>query len=228
MALAAVAALGAAGCGDNGAVRVKLQATRPPGLEVRRIEIRAQVTGPPAGLRYKWFSVNGECEPQESEWPATVFKFGSSSKRDRVAVEVWSAGARVAHDEIDVELDEERSRLEETSLPSVQIEITQVPPYEPEGGPDTRAEIAGKVSGEIASDHKVVIYARADAWYIQPSPYAEHAISEHNTWATWTHTGSSYAALLVRPGFDPFLRLDVLPRVGGHVLARAIAEGVKD
>ena len=62
---------------------------------------------------------------------------------------------------------------------------------------------------------------------LPPLPFAIQPIESDNTWRTWTHTGSSYAALVVRPGFDPFLRLDVLPQVGGYVLARMIVEGKK-
>jgi hypothetical protein len=219
--------LWAGGCGDRNAMRVQLQAHTPPGGDPGRPEIRAQVTGAQAGLRYKWFSVAGECEPQESEWPATFFKFPPGAVRDRVSVEVWRGNTRVAQSEIDVRLDEERARVTTDRLPKIQIEITNIPPYEPEGGPDTRADIGGRVSGELAPEFKVVIYARADAWYCQPTSYATHPIGSDHTWSSWTHTGSSYAALVVRPGFDPFLRLDVLPQVGGHVLARAIVEGAR-
>ena len=216
-----------ASCGDSGGVRVQLQAHKPLGLDAGRLEVRAQVSGLQSGLRYRWFSVAGECDPQESEWPSTVFKFGKTAARDRVSVEVWRDADRVARVEIEVKLDQDLAEQAAAPLPKVEIEITSIPPYEPEGGPDTRADIAGRVSGELAPEYKVVVYARADAWYIQPAAYAEHAIGADNTWSTWTHTGSSYAALVVRPGFDPFLRLDVLPRVGSHVLARAIVEGTK-
>jgi len=225
LSVAAVSHL--AGCGDSGAVRVQLEAHKPLGLDARRLEIRAQVTGLQSGLRYQWFSGAGECEPQESEWPSTVFKFGKTATRDRISVEVWRAADRVARNEIEVKLDENLAEQATGPLPKVEIEITTTLPYEPEGGPDTRADIAGRVRGELAPEYKVVVYARADAWYIQPAAYAEHPILEDRTWSTWTHTGSSYAALVVRPGFEPFLRLDVLPQVGDHVLARTIVEGAR-
>ncbi len=75
---------------------------------------------------------------------------------------------------------------------------------------------------------QLVLYARAsELWYIQPTAYASHAIRPDNTWTSWTHTESSYAALLVRPGFEPVPRLDVLPKVGGYVVARTIVEGTR-
>ena len=223
----ALIAVCAAGCGDRNVVRVQLQTLAAAGGDPRRVEIRAQVSGPQAGLRYKWFSVGGECDPQETEWPATVFKFAENATKDRVSLEVWRDNRRVAESQINVALDQARARLVSEQLPKVQVEITHIPPYEPEGGPDTHAEIGGKVSGELTPELKVVIYARADAWYIQPSAYALHSIRSNNAWSSWTHTGSSYAALLVRPGFDPFLRLDVLPQVGGYVVARTIVEGTR-
>jgi len=42
----------------------------------------------------------------------------------------------------------------------------------------------------------------ADLWFIQPEAYKSHSIRSDSSWSTWTHTGSSYAALVVRPGFD--------------------------
>jgi hypothetical protein len=217
-------ALCAAGC-TRDPVHVELQSQLRPNGDGRRLDISAQVTGPQSGLRYKWFSVSGDFEPQVSDWPSTTFRFAPGALKDRVTLEVWRDNQRIATSELDVRLDEARLRQASEPLPRVLIEITRVPPYEPEGGPDTHADISGRVSGELSSDYKVVTYARADVWYIQPSPQAFHPIRANNTWGTWTHTGSSYAALVVRPGFDPIARLDVLPQVGGAVLARAIVDG---
>jgi hypothetical protein len=221
------------GCGDRDVVRVQLQAHTPAGPEVRRLEIRAQVSGAPAGLRYKWLSVAGECDPQESDWPATAFKFADGARKDRISLEVWRNDKRVGQSELDVKLDREPAPLttgqsKKERLPVIQIQITNIPPYEPAGGPETHAEIGGTVSGELAPDYKIVIYARAaDLWFIQPTPYTSHSIGPNNTWSTWTHTGSSYAVLVVRPGFDPLSRLDVLPQAGGYIIARTNVIGVQ-
>jgi hypothetical protein len=112
-------------------------------------------------------------------------------------------------------------------MPQLQINVVRIPPYEPGGGPDTRGEIGGKVTGELAPAYKVLVYALADVWYIQPHPDAFHDIRPDGTWSTWTHTGSSYAALVVRRPFDPRTRLDVLPQIGDNVLARTIVEGTR-
>lgn len=221
------------GCGNHKTVQVQLQAQTPPGPEMRRLEIHAQVTGSQGGLRYKWLSVAGECDPQETEAPRTSFRFADGTRKDRVSLEVWRDNERIAQSDLDVKLDKEPAAMtmaqsKNERLPAIQIAITNVPPYEPEGGPDTHADIGGTVSGELTSDCKVVIYARAaDLWFIQPEAYKSHAIGPDNSWSTWTHTGSSYAVLVVRPGFDPVPRLDVLPGVGGYILARTNVSGTQ-
>ena len=194
------------------------------------LEITAEVAGVQDGLRYKWFSVAGGCNPQESDKPTTLFKFADGATRDRVSLEVWRSGKLVGQDKLDVKLDELQARLAVVEqLPKdLRIEVTTVPPYEPQGGSDTRSVIAGNIGGTLQPGYSIVLYARAsDVWYVQPTAYASHAIQPDNTWTSWTHTGSSYAALLVRPGFEPVPRLDVLPKVGGYVVARTIVEGVR-
>ena len=212
-------------CTNQDSLRVQLQVHAPPGGEQPKLEIQAQVTGPQTGLRYKWFSVFGHCDPQESDSPTTVFHFGEGVARDRVSVEIWRKDLKLATGEVDVKFDPERVRLASARSPEVQIEITTIPPSEP-GGPDTRADIAGRVSGKLEPEDKVLIYAYAyDNWHIQPIAHAMHPISADNTWSNWTHTGTSYAAFVVRSGYEPRIRLEVLPRVGGDVLARAVVEG---
>jgi hypothetical protein len=225
-----VLALCMAGCGDHDRIQVLLDSATSSGGDVSRLEIMAQVTGPQTGLHYKWFAGAGGCDPQDSDRPRTSFKFADGTTRDRVSVDVWRDGKRIGRSEIDVKLDEVQASLAVMDRPAgdVQIDITAIPPYEPRGGPDTHADIAGEVRGKFAPGYNVVIYARAsDTWYIQPIAYAAHAIRPDNTWTSWTHTGSSYAALLVRPGFEPVPRLDMLPRIGGYVVARTIVEGIR-
>jgi len=224
---AAMSALWLTGCDNGDTVRVKLQVRPASSGALSRLEIQAQVAGRQTGLRYKWFAVSGGCDPQESESPATLFQFSENVVRDRVSVEVWRDNTRVSQADVDVKFDEQRARFAKEQPPAAQIEISSIPPYE-QGGPDTRAGIAGKVSGKLAPEYKVVLYARAyNAWHLQPTVNAAHAIHPDNTWTTWTHTGISYAALLVRPEFDAFVRLDVLPQVGGYVVARTIVEGTR-
>ena len=219
---AVILVLGA--CTNNSEVRVQLNAHHQPSNDARQLDVQAQVTGPQSGLRYKWFSVNGELDPQDSDNPKTAFTFATNSARDRVWVEVWRDSERVAEGHLDVSMDP-NPPLSAEPRPRAEIAVTEVPRYEPAGGPDTHADIGGKVSGELSKDLALVIYARADAWYIQPVPYALHQLQPDGTWKTWTHTGSSYAVLLVRTDYKPLTRLDVLPSVEGSVLARTIVEG---
>ena len=218
-------------CADRDAVQVRLKSRPPTAQGMMHLEIAAEVAGAQSGLHYKWFAMAGGCNPQQSDNAATSFKFADGATRDRVSVEVWRGSKVVGRAELNVKLDElaaQMAMLEQ--LPrDLKIDITKIPPYEPQGGSDTRAGIAGTVGGTVQSGYSVVLYARAnEVWYVQPVAYASHTIHPDNTWTSWTHTGSSYAALLVRPGFEPVPRLDVLPKVGGYVLARAIVEGVRD
>jgi hypothetical protein len=226
--LAVILALCLSGCSDSSDVHVQLHTRDSSSEDLLRLEVQAQVTGPQTGLRYKWFAVSGGCEPQESDSASTIFKFAENSPRDRVSVEVWRDKKIVGRSDLDVTLDEERLRVESQKVIGIKIEITNVPPYDPYGGTDTRAEIAGHVDGKSLSDCKVVLYARAgDTWYIQPMADSSLPIRPDNTWTSWTHTGSSYAALMVRPGYDPQSRLDLLPPVGGYVIGRTVVEGKK-
>lgn len=98
------------------------------------------------------------------------------------------------------------------------ITITQVPPRG--AGPDVMATIAGTVRGVNGKKYRVVIFARTNTWYVQPyaaSPYT--TIRANGKWSTRTHLGDEYAALLVDPSYQPPPTTDVLPEIGGPILA---------
>lgn len=217
--------LALAACADRGDIRVQLDAHPHQSNEPRALEVQAQVTGPQAGLRYKWYSGLGEFDPQESYTPKSSYFFGPNSTHDQVWVEVWRDNERVAESRLEVTTEQPYQPAVGGIPPKVQIAITNIPRYDPAGGPDTRADIAGKVTGQVDKGYSVVIYARADAWYIQPVPFALHPILADDTWKSWTHTGSDYAALVVAGDYKPVTRLDILPPVQGEVFARAIVEG---
>jgi hypothetical protein len=216
-----------AGCGHRDSVQIKLLARVPPGHGGPNLQITAQIAGRQDGLRYKWFSVSGGCDPQSSDNPETAFRFADGTMRDRISVEAWRGNKMVGQGQVDVKLDENQARLLTIAQSELaQIEITKIPPSEPKGGSETHADIAGKVMGKVEPGYTIVLYARASQiWYIQPAPDTALSIGPDNTWTGWTHTGSSYAALLVRPGFEPIPRLDLLPQVGGFVLARNVVDG---
>ena len=216
----------AAGCAADDGVRVQLDAQTPAGLPAYSVEVQAQVSGPVDSLRYHWFAGAGENDPQHSSQPTTVFTFANGTTRERVSVDVWRGDRRVAHDEIEVRLDSART-LVVPAPTDLRIAVTQVPPYDPAGGTHTRADIRGRVEGAVPAGARVVVFARADVWYIQPHPNMQHPIAADGTFATWTHTGSSYAVLVVQPGFHALPRYDLLPGVGGPVLARLLVEGAR-
>ena len=213
-----------AGCAAGRDILVQLETHRPQTYDPRQIEVQATVLGPQTGLSYKWFSVDGDFDPQQSYDPRTQFTFAQNSTHDRLWVEVWRENEKVGESALDVIVDP-HAPLAKATGPVPELAITRVPRYDPAGGPDTRDTIAGTVRTSVAKDYRVVVYARADAWYIQPTPFTLQSIGSDNKWQTWTHTGSSYAALVVRSTYNPLTRLDVLPQVDGDVLARAIVDG---
>jgi len=222
---AALVLLATAGCGDSDRVRVELHARPLPQEPLNFMQIDAQVAGDMDGLQYKWFAVSGGCDPQETDQPKTVFKFLEGVRQDHVTVEVWRHNKQIAQSEINVKFDAEEARRERGHGSDVQIIIDTIPPADP-GGPDTHATIAGKVSGKVAPGDLVAIYARAyGEWYIQPQAGFLHTVNPDKTWTTWTHTGMRYAALLVRPDFEPLMRLDMLPETNDYVLAIDIVDG---
>lgn len=103
-------------------------------------------------------------------------------------------------------------------VPKPSIAVTRVPPKG--GGPDRMEPIAGTVDGVNVEACRVVVFARTNTWYVQPSvasPYT--TISNDGKWETDTHLGDEYAALLVKTSYKPPATMDTLPEVGGDVLA---------
>ena len=104
------------------------------------------------------------------------------------------------------------------------IEITDIPP-EDKGGVTQLDSIRGRVNG-ARGDQRVVLYARSEAWYVQPwadQPFTK--IAPDSTWANETHLGTEYAALLVEPGYVPPSVTITLPTPGNGVVAVAVVAG---
>src|SRR6476619_6885800 len=150
-----------AGCAAQRDVLVQLETHRPQAYDPRQIEVQATVLGPQTGLRYKWFSVDGDFDPQHSYEPKTQFTFAPTATRDRIWVEVWRENEKLAESALDVNVDARPSASKETA-PVPELTITRIPRYDPAGGPDTRDTIAGTVRTPVASDYHVIVYARAD------------------------------------------------------------------
>jgi hypothetical protein len=128
-----------------------------------------------------------------------------------------------------------RSPIEATGSPrgaiaSPSIKFITVPRYDPVGGPSTSADIDGVVDGASNFDQlRVVIYARTgNTWWVQPlvaAPYS--SIDRHGQFATWTHTGTDYAAILVRKGFAPPPAIDGRLPESPDILARVEVPGIR-
>jgi len=214
------------GCERREVGHVDLKARAIPGEPLTRLEVEAQVSAPLAGLKYKWFAVSGECEPQESNQPKMVFKFPEGVRQDRISVEVWRGDNRIAENDLRVKYDAEADRRK-AAEPEVQITVTKIPPAE-QGGPETNAIIAGNVTGKFPPDSRVLVYVRAyGSWFIQPLARSMHSLRPDNTWETWTHTGIRYAALLVTSDYEPLNKIDMLPEASQSILARTIVDGAK-
>jgi Uncharacterized protein containing caspase domain len=132
-----------------------------------------------------------------------------------------------------VDMSQATFKLTSTPLPSrpyggSDIRITLIPIYDPIGGEGTSAKIEGEVSGAVPQNAQVVLYSWTDKGYIQPTqaqPFTE--IAPDGKWSAEIHTGTRYAALLVKPGFKPRFIMFNLPTVGGDVIAVASVTGAK-
>jgi hypothetical protein len=215
------AALG--GCAERaGTDAVTLYARAVSARDPRLLEIQAQVAGSLEGVHYKWFAVSGECNPQETSVPVTRFRFATAAKDDQITVDVLRHGKRIGRGTLDVRM----AAVPAPAAPlNLTIEMTEIP-LAAKGGPDTRANIAGRIVGELPPDSRVVIYARDDGvWFIQPTTNAKHSIASDGSWSSWTHSGMAYAILVVPADFVPLRNLDSIPGLRSDIFARAVIDG---
>jgi hypothetical protein len=117
------------------------------------------------------------------------------------------------------------AKAQDSKDPAVSFTLV---PHSAEGGPGQTEAIAGEAKGVNFANYKIVVYARGGngVWYVQPTvadPITD--IGTDGKWATDTHLGRSYAALLVKSGFKPSATLDSLPVVGSDVVAVARVAG---
>jgi hypothetical protein len=216
------------GCGKAERTHVRLSARPSPEQNPRLLAIEAQVGEPREreGLSYRWFSETGECVPQRTESPSTVFSFGEGKTKDRIVVEVWRDDRAVARGELEVTRANEVGSSAVARVPKFEIEMTDTPPYDPRGGPATRAHIGGLVKGDVEAGVVVVIYARAkDIWFVQPFPGVKTSLRSDHSFSNWTHTGSEYAVLVVQLDFHPPDTVTELPLADKDVLAHLVVEG---
>jgi hypothetical protein len=104
------------------------------------------------------------------------------------------------------------------------IEFSKIPPAA-QGGRERVDTISGRVSG-ARSGQQIVVFAHSGPWWVQPWPdQALLPIRWNSTWSTSTHLGFEYAALLVEPGYHPPPTMDILPALGGPIVAMRIVKG---
>jgi hypothetical protein len=104
------------------------------------------------------------------------------------------------------------------------IQFTKIPQAE-QGGRPILESIEGNVTG-ARPGQRIVLYAWSGAWYVQPwadQPFTD--IQPDSKWSNSTHLGTKYAALLVEPEYSPPAVTDLLPSLGGAVVAVASTPG---
>jgi hypothetical protein len=106
------------------------------------------------------------------------------------------------------------------------ITFTRVPQADSSGS--ARHDIIeGRVS-RGAAGQKVVLYAKAEKWWVQPLvDQSATPLRPNFTWTNATHLGTHYAALLVGDGYRPEPFLDSIPQPGDKVLAVAVVPGAQ-
>src|ERR1700724_4925908 len=100
------------------------------------------------------------------------------------------------------------------------IKIVDVPAYDEKGGADHVGTIKGTVSGMAdCKDCKVVIFARTNAWWVQPVADAPYTQIVGGKWESETHLGTRYAAVLAHAPYKAPATVDKLPDIDGVVVA---------
>jgi hypothetical protein len=93
------------------------------------------------------------------------------------------------------------------------------------GSAEKEYPIEGRATG-VRQGQEIVLYAKSGVWWIQPAakePFTK--VEANSVWRNRTHPGSAYAALLVKDGYRPLAKTQMLPEKGGSVLVVATVEG---
>jgi hypothetical protein len=119
------------------------------------------------------------------------------------------------------------SRLSKKHLSQPKIEFTTIPQRDC-GGPVRRELIAGKVSGVMPGQYKLVIYSEAcnRVLYIEPdarTPFT--TINSDGTFNTYIYLGEIYYAMLVKLDFKPEPQLPTPPQKGRDIILVAAVPG---
>jgi hypothetical protein len=207
------------------------------------VQIEAVLDYPPSNGEFRWLAQGGYCDPQQSNQPATRY-VAQQGGGNRITLQILRGGAVLheAHLTIVVEEATEQTvaaavntptapgaqgepAAQQPAGPRVSIEVSEIPLYDPVGGPESRGHIAGVVLG-VAPTHRIVLYACTNICFVQPliaKPFTD--IGRGGKWANWTHTGTHYVVLVVGPEFDapPTMPDPNAPLPG--VISRLVVEG---
>jgi hypothetical protein len=189
-------------------------------------KVELTVQNPQPGTVYNWGASDGAFEPKTTQLPYSGFSAPAQPGDVRITIVLTQNDRVVAvHEEL-VPITLASHAVSNTNPPpetaaSPSIEITQIPVYDPLGGPGSETVIGGVVKGSNSGHYRVVIYSKTDDWWVQPTEAQPLTlIDADGTWIEHIHTGSEYAALLVRASYEPPSRPPILPRKDGtNILA---------
>lgn len=209
------------------------------------VEVDLRLRNRPLGSRIEWHADKGRFSPEVTETDLrSIFTAPAEQGRVKLWVDLI-AGEQRYQDVASTYVDVSRPATDisvQPSTPSAQgpvvterpaaggfaIKFITVPPYDSKGGPTTSADIEGRVEGvKDPEEYRIVLYAKTDnTWWVQPLAAARYTLLDRNgQFFSWTHTGTRYAALLVRRGFVAPEAVDGELPSGRDILAQKEVNG---
>jgi hypothetical protein len=215
------------------------------------MEVDLRIRNRPLGSRIEWHADSGIFNPEVTE---TDLKSTFTAPARQGRVKLWVelvAGEHIYKDVASTYLDVSRPSQgavidQPSSSPApaaavvtesplsnrLAIRFITIPPFDSKGGPTTSADIEGEVDGlketeQETGEFRIVLYAKTDStWWVQPLAAAPYTLLDrHGRFFSWTHTGTNYAALLVRKGYVAPEAIDGELPEGPAILARKEVPG---
>lgn len=213
------------------------------------VEIDLRIRNRPLGSKIEWHADNGKFNPEVTETDLrSTFTAPARQGRVKLWVEIFEGDhvyREVASTYVDVFRSSTGTSVDPCAGPSktggtavtardttkgFSIKFITIPPYDSKGGPTTSADIEGQVEGVAETEqYRIVLYAKTDnTWWVQPlgaAPYT--SLDRNGQFFSWTHTGTRYAALLVRKGFVAPKAIDGELPSSQDILARKEVNGIR-
>jgi len=204
------------------------------------VDVYLRLRDRPLGSMIHWYAEKGEFHPAVT---ASDLRSTFTAPPEQGRVRIWvdvEQGERVYHEVAFGYLDVARpavaagppneTPLQRPQTNEISIDFVTVPPYDIKGGPTTSADIEGQVKGVANPDqYFVVLYAKTvDTWWVQPLAASRLTTLDRNgQFFNWTHTGTQYAAILVKKGYIPPEAVEQLPTSGTspEILASKVVKG---